>query len=92
MTFRRDDRSFDISFAGIVRSPIRAHTAGLSQATQLLLSQLHRSMGDNASDSRTIVFTDSRYDAARTSVGVERNHFRDLLAPTNSQATGGTFA
>ena len=75
-TGRQELRHF---FRGIVRSPIRAHTAGLSQATQLLLSQLHRSMGDNASDSRTIVFTDSRDDAARTSVGVERNHFRDLV-------------
>jgi DEAD/DEAH box helicase domain-containing protein len=66
-------------FRGIVRSPIRAHTAGLAQATQLLLSQLHRSMGNNATESRTIIFTDSRDDAARTAVGVERNHFRDLV-------------
>ena len=66
-------------FRGIIRSPIRAHTAGLSQATQLLLSQLHRSMGEDAKSSRTIVFTDSRDDAARTAVGVERNHFRDLV-------------
>lgn len=66
-------------FRGIVRSPIRAHTAGLSQATQLLLSELHRSMGSTPEESRTIVFTDSRDDAARTAVGVERNHFRDLV-------------
>lgn len=66
-------------YRGIVRSPIRAHTAGLAQGTQLLLSQLHRSMGSAADESRTIVFTDSRDDAARTAVGVERNHFRDLV-------------
>lgn len=66
-------------FRGIVRSPIRAHTAGLSQASQLLLSQLHRSMGETPAESRTIVFTDSRDDAARTAAGVERNHFRDLV-------------
>ena len=75
-TGRQELRQF---FRGIVRSPIRAHTAGLAQATQLLLSQLHRSMGETAGDSRTIVFTDSRDDAARTAVGVERNHFRDLV-------------
>lgn len=75
-TGRFESRKF---FRGIVRSPIRAHTAGLSQATQLLLSRLHRSMGATASESRTIVFTDSRDDAARTAVGVERNHFRDLV-------------
>lgn len=66
-------------YRGIVRSPIRAHTAGLSQANQLLLSQLHRSMGTTAAESKTIIFTDSRDDAARTAVGVERNHFRDLV-------------
>ena len=36
-------------------------------------------MGETATESRTIVFTDSRDDAARTAVGVERNHFRDLV-------------
>ncbi len=36
-------------------------------------------MGDTADESRTIIFTDSRDDAARTAVGVERNHFRDLV-------------
>jgi len=36
-------------------------------------------MGSRAADSRTIVFTDSRDEAARTAVGVERNHFRDLV-------------
>jgi DEAD/DEAH box helicase domain-containing protein len=66
-------------FRGVVRSPIRAHTSGTAQTTQLLVSQLHRSMGATASDSRTIVFTDSRDDAARTAVGIERNHFRDLV-------------
>lgn len=64
---------------GIVRSPIRAHTSGLAQSTQLLMTQLHRSMGDTVADSRTIVFTDSRDDAARTASGTELNHFRDLV-------------
>lgn len=64
---------------GIVRTPIRAHTAGLAQSTQLYLSQLVRSMGHKVAESRTIVFTDSRDDAARTAAGVARNHFRDLV-------------
>lgn len=66
-------------YAGEVRSPIRAHTAGLAQSTQLLMTQLHRSMGDTVEDSRTIVFTDSRDDAARTASGAELNQFRDLV-------------
>ena len=36
-------------------------------------------MGDSPSDSRTIVFTDSRDDAARTAAGVALNHYRDVV-------------
>lgn len=70
---------------GRVRSPIRAHTSGLAAATQLYLSQLVRSLAEGrtgqakVSDAKTIVFTDSRDDAARTAAGVARNHHRDLV-------------
>ena len=74
--------------SGEVRSPIRAHTQGTSQATQLLVSQLVRSMGPKAEDARTIVFTDSRDDAARTAVGLSTNHYRDLVRQLVQQALG----
>lgn len=64
-------------FRGVIRSPIRAHTSGLAQASQLLLSQLTVSLG--AGDAaKAIVFTDSRDDAAKTAAGVALNQFRDL--------------
>jgi len=66
-------------FRGSVRSPMRAHTTGVSQVGQLLLSQLFRQVGESAAESRTILFTDSRDDAARTAAGMEANHFRDLV-------------
>lgn len=72
-------------FTAVVRSPIRAHTAGLAQSTQLLMTQLHRSMGDTVDDSSTIVFTDSRDDAARTASGTELNQFRDLVRQLTRQ-------
>lgn len=71
--------------SGRVRSPIRAHTSGLAAATELYLSQLIRSLArgregrDAITDAKTIVFTDSRDDAARTAAGVSRNHHRDLV-------------
>lgn len=71
--------------AGRVRSPIRAHTSGLAAATQLYLSQLVRSLAAgregraDVTDAKTIVFTDSRDDAARTAAGVALNHHRDLV-------------
>ncbi|MFC3687199.1 DEAD/DEAH box helicase [Aquipuribacter hungaricus] len=70
---------------GQVRSPIRAHTSGLGATTQLFLSQLVRSLAAGKAgraaveDSRTIVFTDSRDDAARTAAGVALNHHRDVV-------------
>ncbi|MFE4503894.1 DEAD/DEAH box helicase [Rhodococcus sp. NPDC056743] len=71
--------------AGQVSSAIRAHTSGAAAATQLYLSQLIRSLAYGApesalaADAKTIVFTDSRDDAARTAAGVARNHHRDLV-------------
>lgn len=72
-------------FSGTVRSPIRAHTSGASQSTQLYLSQLVRSMGQTPAESRTIVFTDSRDDAARTAAGVGLNHYRDVIRQVTQQ-------
>ena len=73
------NRDAEVFWRGTVRSPIRAHTAGLAQSTQVYLSELTRSMGERTEDARTIVFTDSRDDAARTAAGVARNHYRDIL-------------
>jgi len=72
-------------YAGQVRSPIRAHTSGLAQSSQLLMTQLHRSLGETVEDSRMIVFNDSRDDAARMAIGAELNHFRDLVRQLTRQ-------
>lgn len=66
-------------FRAFVRSPIRAHTSGLAQASQLLLGQLYQGIGEDAASSRTILFTDSRDDASRSAAGVALNGFRDLV-------------
>jgi DEAD/DEAH box helicase domain-containing protein len=73
----QDNRDSAVYFSGTVRSPIRAHTSGRSQLNQMAVSQLFRSLGSNAADSRTIVFTDSRDDAARIAAGIALNNFRD---------------
>jgi DEAD/DEAH box helicase domain-containing protein len=64
---------------GRVRSPIRAHTQGTEQASQLLVSEIVRSTGDDDKISPTIIFTDSRDAAAGTAVGLAMNHYSDLL-------------
>jgi DEAD/DEAH box helicase domain-containing protein len=71
--------------AGEIFSPIRGHAGGPTAAIQLYLSQLVRCLGmgksgrEAISDAKTIVFTDSRDDAARTAAGVAKNHHRDLV-------------
>lgn len=73
------NREAEVFFSGNVRSPIRAHTSGRAQLTQMSVAQLFRSLGDTAAESRTIVFTDSRDDAARTAAGIALNDFRDQV-------------
>jgi DEAD/DEAH box helicase domain-containing protein len=73
------NREAEVFFSGSVRSPIRAHTSGRAQLTQMSVAQLFRSLGNEAAESRTIVFTDSRDDAARTAAGIALNDFRDQV-------------
>lgn len=79
------NRSSERFWAGAVRSPIRNHSTGNSRSTQVYLSQLVREMGDSPKESRSIVFTDSRDDAARTAAGVSRNHYRDTVRQVIAQ-------
>lgn len=72
--------------SGRVSSAIRANTQGATQAAQLLVSEIFRELGDDRDSSRTIVFTDSRDDAARMAVGLSMNHYADLLRQLVQQA------
>ncbi|MFE6229377.1 DEAD/DEAH box helicase [Cellulosimicrobium sp. NPDC057862] len=72
----RRQRGFE---TGRVSSALRAHTQGATQAAQLLVSEIFRELGDDRESSRTIVFTDSRDDAARMAVGLSMNHYADLV-------------
>lgn len=76
---RSTNNDTDVFFAGVVRSPIRAHTAGRAQLAQMVVSQMFRSTGSTSETSKTIVFTDSRDDAARTAAGIGLNTYRDQV-------------
>lgn len=88
-SMRTGKQAREAFFSGTVRSPIRAHTSGQSQLSQILVSQLFRSTGDDAEASRTIVFTDSRDQAARTSAGINLNNFRDQVRQAVRQLVHG---
>jgi DEAD/DEAH box helicase domain-containing protein len=66
-------------FAGTVRTPIRAHTMGTTIAGQVLADRIVDVLATPTEAGKTIVFTDSRDDAASVAAGLELNHFRDLL-------------
>lgn len=76
---RGHNQNAGIFFSGIVRTPIRAHTTGTGAVSQSLTDRLVETLGDGARAAKTIVFTDSRDDAAEVAAGLEYNHFRDLL-------------
>jgi len=66
-------------FNGQVNSPIRGHRTGFFRTTEVALERLTALTGENRRDQKTILFTDSRDDAARTSAGVDYRHFQNLV-------------
>ena len=74
--FNRDRETF---FRGVVRTPIRAHTTGTNAIGQVLVDRMADVLGTESGAASTIVFADSRDDAANTAAGLELNHFRDLV-------------
>lgn len=72
-------------FRAVIFSPIRGHGTGTARVAQVVLDRVVKTIGDTPEEGRTIVFTDSRDDAASTAAGVEFNHFRDLVRQVITQ-------
>lgn len=64
------------------RSPVRAFRTGFVQASQLVSSELfeflHAIKTKDGADPKSIIFSDSRQDAANQALEIERLHLRDL--------------
>lgn len=60
------------------RSPIRAFRTGVSKASQLIATELFELLHAVGAEAKSIVFSDSRQDAANQSLEIERLHLRDL--------------
>lgn len=60
------------------RSPIRAFRTGVSKASQLVATELFELLHAVGTEAKSIVFSDSRQDAANQSLEIERLHLRDL--------------
>ena len=60
------------------RSPIRAFRTGFTKASQLVATEMFELLHAIRSEPKSIVFSDSRQDAANQSLEIERLHLRDL--------------
>jgi hypothetical protein len=60
------------------RTPIRAFRTGVSKASQLVATELFELLHAIGAQPKSIVFSDSRQDAANQSLEIERLHLRDL--------------
>ena len=72
-------------FRGNVRSSIRGMRTGFARLSQVALDQLIRALAEDGGERRTIVFSDSRDEAAVAAAGIELNHFRDLVRQFTAQ-------
>jgi Lhr-like helicase len=62
----------------MARSPIRAFRTGVSKASQMAATELFELLHAIGAEPKSIVFSDSRQDAANQSLEIERLHLRDL--------------
>ncbi|WP_446892536.1 DEAD/DEAH box helicase [Acinetobacter sp. NS4_7] len=59
-------------------SPIRSFRSGFAKTSQLLATQLFSFLNHSSGEAKTIVFSDSRQDAARAALNIESLHHQDL--------------
>jgi ATP-dependent helicase YprA (DUF1998 family) len=67
----------DAEDPGRMGSPIRFMRTGFDRVAQVLNDSLMRALGEDSR--KTILFSDSRQDAAKLSAGFERRHYQDLV-------------
>ncbi len=60
-------------------SPIRNFRAGFAKTTQLLATELFDLLRLGQTDPKLVSFSDSRQDAAKAALDIERRHYEDLV-------------
>lgn len=61
-------------------TPIRKHATGLQKVNQIMADGMIRSMKRSGeSNTKVVLFSDSRQAAAKLSAGIELDHYRDVL-------------
>ena len=69
--------SIDYTKRKYLKTPIRSFRTGFSKVIQIISKEVLYQL--DKENKKLIIFSDSREEAARTSNGVEREHFKDLI-------------
>jgi DEAD/DEAH box helicase domain-containing protein len=70
--------SYEFRKKGYRLSPIRNFRAGFAKTTQLLATELFQALRQTALEPKLVSFSDSRQDAAKAALDIERRHHEDL--------------
>lgn len=70
----RRDRDLDFEDSGWTNVVVRTMGTGYERVTQVLVASLHRQLSTSS-----VVFSDSRQDAARVNAGLELSHYLDTV-------------
>ena len=71
-------------------TPLKRHTTGLQKVNQVLADSLVRSMKHSKeTNTKVVLFSDSRQAAAKLSAGIELDHYRDVVRWLMLQALKG---
>ena len=60
------------------RSPVRSFRTGFAKSSQLVATELFELLKASGADAKAVVFSDSRQDAARAALNIERRHHQDV--------------
>ena len=61
------------------QSPIRSFRTGFAKTSQLLASELFELLHISGDPAKAVVFSDSRQEAARAALDIERRHHQDMI-------------
>jgi ATP-dependent helicase YprA (DUF1998 family) len=82
-TFGRGGVRLSVFDQGRLQSPVRTMRTGFQKLAQVLTDSMLSAWDENSNDGarweKSVIFSDSRQDAARLAAGLEKNHYLDTV-------------
>lgn len=70
---------YDARSSTMRRSPIRSFRTGFAKSSQLVATELFTALHASGATAKAVVFSDSRQDASRAALDIERRHHQDAM-------------